>query len=58
MLKFILLMFDFSAIIGRNVELFKVYLFKFIYAMPAVSMELVSYCIDCMLLEETDLKCL
>ncbi len=27
----------FSAIIGRNVDLFKVYLWKFIYAMPAVS---------------------
>lgn len=28
---------NYSAIIGRNMSLFKVHLFKFIYAMPAVS---------------------
>ncbi len=31
------ILFYSSAIIGRNVNLFKVYLWKFIYAMPAVS---------------------
>lgn len=31
---------NYSAIIGRNMSLFKVHLFKFIYAMPAVSIDI------------------
>ena len=39
----------FSAIIGRNMELFKKHLLKFVYAMPAVSGDRVLRVLDFLL---------
>lgn len=49
---YLMLLYDtisnYSAIIGRNMSLFKVHLFKFIYAMPAVS-QIYMYSYICMI---------